>query len=106
MVSGLIRVLNCLWALTSVLPGGEGRGGTVTNLCLALRQAGKVRELFLYLLLVNFQLNNQNAKVAYFGVAYCATLQVLSEFEKPNDMKKKSVTERITGCQHLKGNLE
>lgn len=98
MVSGLIRVLNCLWALTSVLPGGEGRGGTVTNLCLALRQAGKVRELFLYLLLVNFQLNNQNAKVAYFGVAYSATLHSHTKYKAKNSqIKNKSsyITKKI-----------
>ena len=57
--SALIKVQNCLWRLMPVLPGEKGRGGTFINLCLALRQVGKVRELFLYLLHLScFQLNN------------------------------------------------
>ena len=84
--------------LTAVLSGREGRVGTFIYLCLAFRGIGEGQRVFLIFpssALPSAQ-NNQYTKVAYFWMAYSATLQVLSESEKLNDMKEKSVMERIS----------
>lgn len=84
----------CLWVLTSALPGREGKEGTFATLCIAFRQIRKGREM-LHLSCLQFKIINI-PKWHTLGVAYSAALQVLSEFEKPNYTKQKSVMERIT----------
>lgn len=76
-VSGL-RVQSCL-QLTCVFFGREGREDIFTNLCPFFRQIWGRQKSFL--VSPSSQLssipNNQYSKMAYFGMAYPATLQGL-----------------------------